>query len=48
MYLEDEKSEETSLPTHVLWKVARVGKDGVAKEDVQQVFDQYVSIILFL
>ncbi|XP_058786433.1 uncharacterized protein LOC131661047 isoform X3 [Vicia villosa] len=35
-----ESSSETSVPPHVLWKEARVGKDGVVKEDVQKVFEK--------
>jgi hypothetical protein len=46
--LDEEKSQETSLPEHVLWRAARVGKDGVVKEDVQQIYQKCVSISLFL
>ncbi|XP_058760680.1 uncharacterized protein LOC131634023 isoform X2 [Vicia villosa] len=35
-----ESSPETSVPPHVLWKEARVGKDGVVKEDVEKVFEK--------
>ncbi|KAI5417066.1 hypothetical protein KIW84_041887 [Lathyrus oleraceus] len=38
--LTKENSSETSLPAHVLWKEARVGKDGKIKEDVQQIFEK--------
>ncbi|KAI5418143.1 hypothetical protein KIW84_042683 [Lathyrus oleraceus] len=38
--LAEEKSDATSLPEHVLWKVARVGKDGVVVEAVQNVYDE--------
>ncbi|KAI5438841.1 hypothetical protein KIW84_024530 [Lathyrus oleraceus] len=30
--LAEEKSDATSLPEHVLWKAARVGKDGAVVE----------------
>ncbi|XP_058726833.1 uncharacterized protein LOC131598231 [Vicia villosa] len=36
--LEESKSEETSLPVHVLWKEARVGKNQVVDPDVQRVY----------
>ncbi|XP_058770990.1 uncharacterized protein LOC131644494 isoform X3 [Vicia villosa] len=35
-----ESSSETFVPPHVSWKEARVGKDGVVKEDVQKVFEK--------
>ncbi|KAI5445761.1 hypothetical protein KIW84_013841 [Lathyrus oleraceus] len=38
--LAEEKSDATSLPEHVLWKAARVGKDGVVVEAVQNVYDE--------
>ncbi|KAI5410417.1 hypothetical protein KIW84_055791 [Lathyrus oleraceus] len=38
--LAEEKSDATSLPEHVLWKVARVGKDGAVVEAVQNVYDE--------
>ncbi|KAI5445688.1 hypothetical protein KIW84_013784 [Lathyrus oleraceus] len=39
-HLTEEKSDATSLPEHVLWKAARVGKDGVVVEAVQNVYDE--------
>ncbi|KAI5422767.1 hypothetical protein KIW84_045977 [Lathyrus oleraceus] len=39
-FLAEEKSDATSLPEHVLWKAARVGKDGVVVEAVQNVYDE--------
>ncbi|KAI5397713.1 hypothetical protein KIW84_063508 [Lathyrus oleraceus] len=36
----EEKSDATSLPEHVLWKAARVGKDGAVVEAVQHVYDE--------
>ncbi|KAI5390132.1 hypothetical protein KIW84_075456 [Lathyrus oleraceus] len=38
--LAEEKSDATSLPEHVLWKAARVGKDGAVVEAVQNVYDE--------
>ncbi|KAI5432325.1 hypothetical protein KIW84_036169 [Lathyrus oleraceus] len=38
--LAEKKSDATSLPEHVLWKAARVGKDGVVVEAVQNVYDE--------
>ncbi|KAI5402718.1 hypothetical protein KIW84_050351 [Lathyrus oleraceus] len=38
--LAKEKSDATSLPEHVLWKVARVGKDGAVVEAVQNIYDE--------
>ncbi|KAI5382070.1 hypothetical protein KIW84_UN0197 [Lathyrus oleraceus] len=38
--LDEEKSDATSLPEHVLWKAARVGKDGAVVEAVQNVYDE--------
>ncbi|KAI5397102.1 hypothetical protein KIW84_063071 [Lathyrus oleraceus] len=38
--LTEEKSDTTSLPEHVLWKAARVGKDGAVVEAVQNVYDE--------
>ncbi|KAI5407425.1 hypothetical protein KIW84_053618 [Lathyrus oleraceus] len=38
--LAEEKSDATSLPEHVLWKAARVGKDGAVVEAVQSVYDE--------
>ncbi|KAI5408955.1 hypothetical protein KIW84_054689 [Lathyrus oleraceus] len=38
--LAEEKSDATSLPEHVLWKAARVGKDGDVVEAVQNVYDE--------
>ncbi|KAI5434699.1 hypothetical protein KIW84_021502 [Lathyrus oleraceus] len=38
--LTEEKSDATSLPEHVLWKAARVGKDGAVVEAVQNVYDE--------
>ncbi|XP_050913365.1 uncharacterized protein LOC127128161 isoform X2 [Lathyrus oleraceus] len=38
--LAEEKSDATSLPDHVLWKAARVGKDGTVVEAVQNVYDE--------
>ncbi|KAI5410461.1 hypothetical protein KIW84_055824 [Lathyrus oleraceus] len=38
--LAEEKSDVTSLPEHVLWKAARVGKDGAVVEAVQNVYDE--------
>ena len=42
------KSDETSLPAHVLWKEARAGKDRVVNPDVQHIYDECVSITLCL
>ncbi|KAI5421056.1 hypothetical protein KIW84_044768 [Lathyrus oleraceus] len=39
-HLAEEKSDATSLPEHVLWKAARVGKDGAVVEAVQNVYDE--------
>ncbi|KAI5396095.1 hypothetical protein KIW84_062334 [Lathyrus oleraceus] len=36
--LQKEESSETSLPAHVLWKEARVGKSGVPQEEVLHVY----------
>ncbi|KAI5446592.1 hypothetical protein KIW84_014432 [Lathyrus oleraceus] len=36
----EEKSDATSLPEHVLWKAARVGKDEAVVEAVQNVYDE--------
>ncbi|KAI5397831.1 hypothetical protein KIW84_063592 [Lathyrus oleraceus] len=41
-HLAEEKSDATSLPEHVLWKAARVGKDGAVVEAVQNVYDECV------
>ncbi|KAI5398213.1 hypothetical protein KIW84_063849 [Lathyrus oleraceus] len=38
--LAEEKSDATSLPEHVLWKTARVGKDGAVVEAIQNVYDE--------
>ncbi|KAI5408272.1 hypothetical protein KIW84_054191 [Lathyrus oleraceus] len=38
--LQKEESSETSLPAHVLWKEARVGKSGVPQEDVLNVYQK--------
>ncbi|KAI5398759.1 hypothetical protein KIW84_064221 [Lathyrus oleraceus] len=38
--LAEEKSDATSLLEHVLWKAARVGKDGAVVEAVQNVYDE--------
>ncbi|KAI5423840.1 hypothetical protein KIW84_030168 [Lathyrus oleraceus] len=38
--LAEEKSDATSLPEHVLWKAARVGKDGAVVEAVQNVYNE--------
>ncbi|KAI5432082.1 hypothetical protein KIW84_036006 [Lathyrus oleraceus] len=38
--LAEEKSDATSLPEHVLWKAARVGKDGAVVEAIQNVYDE--------
>ncbi|XP_050874336.1 uncharacterized protein LOC127076670 [Lathyrus oleraceus] len=38
--LAEEKSDATSLSEHVLWKAARVGKDGAVVEAVQNVYDE--------
>ncbi|KAI5398000.1 hypothetical protein KIW84_063708 [Lathyrus oleraceus] len=38
--LAEEKSDATSLAEHVLWKAARVGKDGAVVEAVQNVYDE--------
>ncbi|KAI5439735.1 hypothetical protein KIW84_025201 [Lathyrus oleraceus] len=39
-HLAEEKSDATLLPEHVLWKAARVGKDGAVVEAVQNVYDE--------
>ncbi|KAI5442760.1 hypothetical protein KIW84_011690 [Lathyrus oleraceus] len=39
-HLAEEKSDAISLPAHVLWKAARVGKDGAVVEAVQNVYDE--------
>ncbi|KAI5426769.1 hypothetical protein KIW84_032261 [Lathyrus oleraceus] len=38
--LQKEESSETSLPAHVLWKEARVGKSGVPQEEVLHVYQK--------
>ncbi|CAI8591250.1 unnamed protein product [Vicia faba] len=38
--LEETKSEEASLPVHVLWKEARVGKNQAVDPDVQRVYTE--------
>ncbi|KAI5384717.1 hypothetical protein KIW84_071648 [Lathyrus oleraceus] len=38
--LDETKSDATSLPPHVLWKEARVGKDGTVRDDVQHIYDE--------
>ncbi|KAI5447529.1 hypothetical protein KIW84_015110 [Lathyrus oleraceus] len=38
--LAEEKSDATSLLEHVLWKAARIGKDGAVVEAVQNVYDE--------
>ncbi|XP_058746475.1 uncharacterized protein LOC131619389 [Vicia villosa] len=38
--LEETKSEETSLPVHVLWREARVGKNQAVDPEVQRVFTE--------
>ncbi|XP_058739115.1 uncharacterized protein LOC131611012 [Vicia villosa] len=38
--LEETKSEEPSLPVHVLWKEARVGKNQAVDPDVQRVYTE--------
>ncbi|KAI5389686.1 hypothetical protein KIW84_075110 [Lathyrus oleraceus] len=38
--LQKEESSETSLPAHVLWKEARVGKSGVPQEEVLHVYQE--------
>ncbi|KAI5420428.1 hypothetical protein KIW84_044282 [Lathyrus oleraceus] len=40
--LDETKSDATSLPPHVLWKEARVGKDGTVRDDVQHIYDECV------
>ncbi|CAI8605920.1 unnamed protein product [Vicia faba] len=37
--LEETQSDETSLPAHVLWKEARVGRDKVVNPDLQHIYD---------
>ncbi|KAI5447530.1 hypothetical protein KIW84_015110 [Lathyrus oleraceus] len=41
-HLAEEKSDATSLLEHVLWKAARIGKDGAVVEAVQNVYDECV------
>ncbi|KAI5403431.1 hypothetical protein KIW84_050849 [Lathyrus oleraceus] len=38
--LDETKSDATSLPPHVLWKEACVGKDGTVRDDVQHIYDE--------
>ncbi|KAI5419297.1 hypothetical protein KIW84_043460 [Lathyrus oleraceus] len=38
--LQKEESSETSLPAHVLWKEARVGKSGAPQEEVLHVYQK--------
>ncbi|KAI5427953.1 hypothetical protein KIW84_033101 [Lathyrus oleraceus] len=38
--LQKEESSETSLPAHVLWKEAHVGKSGVPQEEVLHVYQK--------
>ncbi|XP_058725492.1 uncharacterized protein LOC131596766 [Vicia villosa] len=38
--LEESKSEETSLPVHVLWREARVGKNQAVDPEVQRVYTE--------
>ena len=46
--LEETQSDETSLPAHVMWKEARVGRDQVVNPDLQHIYDECVSIPLCL
>ena len=46
--LEETKSDETSLPAHLLWKEARVGKNQAVDPSVLRIYDECVSITLCL
>lgn len=49
MQITDSESGMTSVPRHILWKAARVNKEGeIDNENVQRVWEQCVSRVTFI